>query len=125
MPAGTVYGNIVNCNVKNAQVFGSYWRAGILAAQFNSGNIIDCTVEKCEVYSGSAVGALVGIINESAGTRKIENCKVIDCVVAKNGGFGGVYDTFFGAAVGLINVSNALWGVGEEDNDVYVDGTLY
>ncbi len=104
---GTLYGNIENCTVKNAQVFGSYWMTGVLAAQFNSGNIKGCTVENCEVYSPSAAGALVGNINETAGVRKIEDCVVKNCAISQNGGFGGDYDLFFNVGVGLININNS------------------
>ena len=140
---GQLYGNIENCTVKNARVFDGYWMAGVLAAQYNSGSIKDCTVEDCKVYSGSAAGALVGVINETAGVRKIENCVVKNCSVAQNGGFGGDYDLFFGVGVGLINVENSeihfngvsiegstvkgeesstLFGF-NESNTVYQDGT--
>lgn len=142
---GQLYGNIENCTVKNAQVFGGYWMTGVLAAQFNAGNIINCTVEDCEVYSPSAAGALVGVINESEGIRKIENCVVKRCTVEQNGGFGGDYDLFFGVGVGLINIngseihfngnsfesnilkgeeSSALYGETSSSNTIYQDGVV-
>ncbi len=141
--ASTLYGNIDNCHVKNAQVFDGYWTAGAIVAQFNSGNITNCTAENCDIYSGSAVGAIVGRINETAGTRKVENCKVINCTIAKNGGFGGNYDLMFGAISGCIYVDNlkvyynnctventtvlgqasdSVCGWQDVSNEIYIDG---
>ena len=105
--AGTIYGNIDNCTVKNSEVIGTYWQTGILAAQYNSGNITNCSVIECDVYSPSAAGAIVGILNETTGERKIENCIVKDCNISANGGFGGDYDNMFGVAVGLVNISSS------------------
>lgn len=117
---GQLYGNIDNCTVKNAQVFGSYWMAGVLAAQFNSGNITNCTVEDSEVYAPSAAGILAGVVNESASIRTIENCVIKNCTVEQNGGFGGDYDLMFGVAVGLINIQNTE----VHFNNVTVEGNI-
>lgn len=106
--AGNMYGDIVNCTVKNSVIKSTYWQAGALVGQYNAGNVTDCTVENCTVSGGSAVGALIGILNESAGERKVEGCTVTNCTVTMNGGFGGAYDDYFGVAVGLINIDNSI-----------------
>lgn len=141
--SGKLYGNVENCHVTNAQVFGSYWQTGVLVGQYSSGNITNCSVIDCKVYSPSAAGAIVGILNETAGERKIENCVVKNCAINANGGFGGNYDLYYGAFVGLINIenssvyfnnctsegntvkgieSNELYGDVESSTTVYVDG---
>lgn len=136
---GGLYGSIDNCHVKNAQVFCGYWQGGIIAGMFNSGNITNCTVEDSEVYGGAAVGVLAGNVNETNTERLFENCVVKNCVVVKNGGFGGDYDKMFGVLVGLINngtgvfnncvienntvlgsASNNFYGL--TDCPVYIDG---
>ena len=143
--SGWIYGNIDGCTVKNSTIASTYWQAGGLAGQYNSGNVTNSTVEDCVISGGSAVGGLLGILNETAGERKVENCTVKNCEVVQNGGFGGVYDTFFGAAVGLINIeestvyfnnctitgttvkgvaSDTLYGVAEESTIVLINGGL-
>ena len=105
--SGQMYGNIDNCTVKNSTVNCTYWQGGGLVAQYNSGNVTNCTVENCTISGGSAVGGLIGILNETAGERKVENCTVKNCTISMNGGFGGDYDKYFGVAVGLINIENS------------------
>ena len=105
--AGNMYGNVTNCVVKNSTITSTYWQGGGLVGQYNNGNVTGCTVENCTISGGSAVGGLIGILNETAGTRKVENCAVKNCDIIMDGGFGGDYDNYFGAAVGLINVENS------------------
>ncbi len=105
--AGNMYGNIDNCTVKGSTINGTYWQTGALCGQYNSGNITNCVVEDCTINGKAAVGGLVGILNESAGVRKIENCTVKACDIVQTGSFGGNYDEMFAAAVGCINISNA------------------
>ena len=141
--AGTVYGNIDNCTVKNAEVTGGYWQVGVIAAQYNSGSITNCTVEGCKVTGPSAVGLFAGIFNENSGTRKFENCKAINCEIVQNYGFGGDYDLMYGVITGCVNTNGAtvhfnnctidnvilkgaasttLYGVVSDSNTVYIDG---
>ena len=105
--AGNLYGNIENCHVSNSSVTCTYWMAGALSGQYNSGNVTNCTVTRTTVTGPAAVGALVGNINETAGERKVENCTVTGCTITQNGSFGGDYDKMFAAAVGLININNS------------------
>ena len=143
--SGWMYGNIDNCTVKNSTITSTYWQGGGLAGQYNQGNVTNSTVENCTVSGGSAIGGLIGILNETAGVRKVENCAVKNCEIIAKNGFGGVYDTFFGAAVGLINIENSeiyfngcsitgttvkgeastsLYGGIEDGTSVYVNGAL-
>ena len=105
--AGNLYGNIDNCHVSNSSVTCTYWMAGAISGQYNAGNITNCSVTETTITGPAAVGALVGVINETKGERKVENCRVTDCTIAQNGSFGGNYDEMFGAAVGLINIENS------------------
>ena len=105
--AGNLYGNIENCHVSNSSVTCTYWMAGALSGQYNSGNVTNCTVTNTTITGPAAVGALVGNINETAGERKVENCTVTGCTITQNGSFGGDYDKMFAAAVGLININNS------------------
>ena len=143
--AGNLYGNIDNCHVANSSVTCTYWMAGALSGQYNAGNVTNCSVANTTVTGPAAVGALVGVVNETAGERKFENCAVTECTIAQNGSFGGNYDLMFGAAVGLINIENskvyftncniknttvkgsastALYGDGSDSNTVYINGAI-
>ena len=100
-----VYGNIENVTVNNCSVEDSYWACGIVAGLYNAGNISNCTVTNSSVKSNGGTGVIVGVINESAGTRKVENCKVENCTVNNTGAYGEAYS---GALVcGMINISNS------------------
>jgi hypothetical protein len=105
--SGNMYGNIENCTVKNSTVNGTYWQTGALAGQYNGGNVIGCTVENCTINGLSAVGGLVGIVNENGGVRKIENCTLKNNVINQTGSFGAYYDKLFGVAIGYINIANS------------------
>ena len=115
---GTVYGNITNCHVKNSTIISTYWQVGGLVGLHNFGDVIGCSAENVKVSAPSAAGALIGLTNES-GNRKFENCSVKDCVIAMNGGFGGVYDQLFGAITGGLNVD----GTSFTFNNCTVEGT--
>lgn len=141
--SGQMYGNIDNCTVKNSTITSTYWQGGGLAGQYNAGNVTKSTVENCKISGGSAIGGLIGILNETSGERKVEDCTVKDCTITRKNGFGGDYDNYFGAAVGIINIENskvyfngctikgvtvngfisdALYGDVEESTTVFVDG---
>ena len=139
-----IYGDIENCHVSNSTIVGRYWQAGSLVAQFNSGIMKECSATNVNVISGSAAGTLIGLVNETGGTRKIENCEVRNCSVSMyDGGFGGDYDEMFGAIAGGLNAENMtvefngcsvtqtivlesessmFYGYKETDVEVYIDG---
>ena len=103
--AAKVYGNIEGVTVNNCSVEDSYWACGIVAGLYNAGNISNCTVTNSSVKSNGGTGAIVGVINESTGTRKVENCKVESCTVNNTGTYGEAYS---GALIcGMINISNS------------------
>ena len=103
--AAKVYGNIENVTINNCSIEDSYWACGLVAGLYNAGNISDCTVTNSSVKSNGGTGAIVGVINETAGTRKVENCKVEGCTVNNTGAYGAIYS---GALVcGMINISNS------------------
>ena len=114
----TSYCDIDNCHIKNAQVFGSYWQAAAISAQWNSGKISNCSVSNSEIYSGAAVGAIAGIAVD-AKPHIIENCKVVDTAVAMNGGFGGKYDKMFGVVLGATYSGNLTLNL----NNIQLEGT--
>ena len=104
--ASTLYGNIENCHVKNAQVFAGYWQAGIMVGQFNGTSIKDCSVVDSEIYAPSAVAAIAGIFTDNNNTDiKFENCVVENCAINQTYSFGADYDVLFGAILGCGNVS--------------------
>ena len=103
--AAKVYGNIENVTVNNCSIEDSFWACGIIAGLYNAGNISDCTVTNSSVKSNGGTGAIVGVINESAGTRSLTNCKVEGCIVNNTGAYG---ETYSGALIcGMINISNS------------------
>ena len=103
--AAKVYGNIENVKINNCSIEDSYWACGLVAGLYNAGNISNCVVTNSSVKSNGGTGAIVGVINESAGTRKVENCKVEGCTVNNTGAYGEVYS---GALVcGMVNISNS------------------
>ena len=105
--AGNMYGDIENVTVKNSVVNGTYWQTGALVGQYNAGNVTNCVVEDCTINGLAAVGALVGIVNETAGERNFVNCTVKNCEINQTGSFGSNYDEMFGVAVGLVNIDNS------------------
>ena len=103
--AAKVYGNIENVNINDCSIEDSYWACGLVAGLYNAGNISNCVVTNSSVKSNGGTGAIVGVINESAGTRKVENCKVEGCTVNNTGAYGEVYS---GALVcGMVNITNS------------------
>ena len=103
--AAKVYGNIENVTINNCSLEDSYWACGLVAGLYNAGNISGCTVTNSSIKSNGGTGAIVGVINESAGTRKVENCNVEGCTVNNTGAYG---ETYSGALIcGMINISNS------------------
>ena len=105
--AAKVYANIENCHVVNSSIEDSYWACGIIAGLYNSGNITNCSVNDCSVKSNGGVGGIVGVINESGGERKIENCTVKNTTVNNTGAYG---ETYSGALMaGMFNAGDATY----------------
>ena len=103
--AAKVYGNIENVTINNCSLEDSYWACGLVAGLYNAGNISGCTVTNSSIKSNGGTGAIVGVINESAGTRKVENCNVEGCTVNNTGAYG---ETYSGALIcGMINISDS------------------
>jgi hypothetical protein len=103
--AAKVYGNIENITINDCTIEDSYWACGLVAGLYNAGNISNCTVTNSSIKSNGGTGGIVGVINESAGTRKVENCKVENCTINNTGAYGEGYS---GALIcGMINISNS------------------
>ena len=99
--AGNVYSNIDNCHLVECTLEDSYWACGLIAGLYNSGNITNCSVDGCNVQSNGGTGGIVGVINESAGERKVENCVVKNTTVNNLGSYG---ESYSGALVcGIFN----------------------
>ena len=103
--AGTVYADIEGVHVNNCSIEDSYWACGIIAGHYNSGSVKDCTVTNSSVKSNGATGAVVGLLNETAGTRSFTNCKVTGCTINNTGIYGAAYSG--AAVVGMININNS------------------
>ena len=100
-----VYGNIENCHVIDCTLEDSYWACGLIAGLYNAGNISNCSATNSTVKSNGGTGAIVGVVNETAGTRSFTNCVVTGCTVNNTGAYGEAY---CGALVcGMINISNS------------------
>ncbi len=103
--AAKVYGDIVNCHVIDSTIEDSYWACGIIAGLYNNGSIYDCTVTDSSVKSNGGVGGIVGVMNETAGTRGCYNCAITGSTVHNTGAYG---ESYSGALVcGLLNISNS------------------
>lgn len=105
--AGNVYANIENVNVNNSSIEDSNWACGIIAGLYNSGNISNCSVINSSVKSNGGTAAIAGVINESAGTRKIENCQVEGTTVHNTGVYGEDYSSAL--FVGVFNAGNTVY----------------
>ena len=103
--AGKVYSNIENCHVVNSVIEDSYWACGIIAGLYNNGNIEGCTVTNSSIKSNGGTGGIVGVINETAGTRTIKGCKVNNTTVNNTGAYGEGYSAAL--ICGLINIENS------------------
>ena len=103
--AGKTYANIENVTVNNCSIEDSFWACGLVAGLYNSGNVSNCTVTNSSVKSNGGTAAVVGVVNETAGTRSFTNCKVEGCTINNTGVYGEVYS---GAVIaGMINISNS------------------
>ena len=103
--AAKVYGNIDNCHLVDCSIEDSYWACGGIAGLYNSGSITNCTVDGCSIKSNGGTGGIVGVINETPGTREVKNCTVRNSIVNNTGLYG---ETYSGALVcGMIYISNS------------------
>ena len=111
------YGDIKNVHVNNCSIEDGYWACGLIAGLYNAGNISDCSATNSKVTSNGGTGAIIGVLNETAGTRSFTNCKVVGCTINNTGVYG---EPYAGAAiVGLINISNStveFIGCEQKDN---------
>ncbi len=116
--AGRHYGSIENCHVMNSVVESDYWAAGGIVGLYNSGSIKDCTVTNVSIKSNGGTGGIVGVVNETLGTRTIENCHVYNSTIKNTGTVGEAYT---GAGiVGMINIYNSTVNI----TGCTVDATL-
>ena len=115
------YGDIKNVHVKNCSIEDSYWACGLIAGLYNAGNISDCSATNSHVTSNGGTGGIVGVLNETAGTRTFTNCKVVGCTINNTGIYGEVYA---GAAIaGMINIENStVKFIGCEQKDNIFEG---
>ena len=103
--AGKTYCNIDNCHVVNSTIEDSFWACGLIAGHYNSGSVSNCSATNSTVKSNGGTGAIVGLLNESAGTRSFTNCTVTGCTVNNTGIYG---ESYSGALIcGMINISNS------------------
>lgn len=86
-----VYGNIENCHVVDCTLEDSYWACGLIAGLYNAGSVTNCSATNSSVKSNGGTGAIVGVLNEDAGTRSFTNCVVSGCTVNNTGAYGEVY----------------------------------
>ena len=119
--AAKIYGDITNCHVINCSIEDSYWACGLIGGLYNAGSVSNCSATNSEVKSNGGTGAIIGVVNESAGTRSFTNCVVTGCTVNNTGDYGEVY---CGALVcGMINISNStVKFVGCKYNDNIKEG---
>ena len=89
--AGNVYANIENCHVVNCTLEDSYWACGLIAGLYCSGSVSNCSVTNSSIKSNGGTGAIVGVLNEDAGTRSFTNCVVSGCTVNNTGIYGEIY----------------------------------
>ena len=99
--AANVYSNIENVHVNNCSIEDSYWACGIIAGMYNNGSVTDCTVTNSSVQSNGGTGGIVGVINETGGTRSLVNCSVSNSTINNTGVYGAAYTG--GALVGIFN----------------------
>ena len=103
--AAKIYGNIENCHVVDCKIVDTYWACGLIAGLYNAGKIQNCTVTDSSVKSNGGVGGIVGVINETAGTRGVYNCTVANTTVHNTGVYGEGYSAAL--VCGMINISNS------------------
>ena len=102
-----IYGDIINCHVKNARSYGYVWQIGGIVGLHSTGSIKNCSIENStvECYYYGAVGALVGTLNESA-SGQFTDCSVKNVQLIKEGNNPEYadYDTLFGIIAGYSEV---------------------
>ena len=103
--ASNVYSNIENCHVVDCTLEDSYWACGLIAGLYCSGNVSNCSVTNSSVKSNGGTGAIVGVVNETPGTRSFTNCVVTGCTVNNTGIYGEGYSAAM--VCGMINIANS------------------
>ena len=99
--AANTYASINDITVKDCSIEDSYWACGIVAGLYNAGDITNCTVTNSSVKSNGGTGGIVGVINETTGTRTLKNCSVKNSTVNNTGAYGETYSG--GCLVGMFN----------------------
>ena len=107
--AANTYTQIESISVNNCSIEDSYWACGIIAGLYNSGSVSNCKVTNSSVKSNGGTGGIVGVINESAGERKIENCSVSNSNINNTGAYGEAYSG--GGLVGIFNADGATYKI--------------
>lgn len=119
------YANIENVHVDACSIEDSYWACGLIAGMHNSGSVAGCTVTNSSVKSNGGTGAIVGVLNETGGTRSFTKCSVTGSTINNTGVYGEPYS---GAAlVGMINISNATVKFKDcsQSGNTFVGGHVY
>ena len=101
--AAKPYGNIENCHIKNCTITSSYWACGGLAGLYNSGSVSNCSADNVTVSCAGGTGILIGVVNETSGSRNFTNCHVINCNIINWGAYGATYGA--GMIAGMFNTS--------------------
>jgi len=103
--AANTYTNIENVHVKDCSIEDSYWACGLIAGLYNSGSVTNCSATNSSAKSNGGTAAIVGVVNESEGTRSFTDCKVEGCTINNTGVYGEAYSA--AAIVGIINTDNS------------------
>ncbi len=103
--AAKVYSNIENVEVKGSSIEDSHWACGIVAGLYNNGSVSNVTVTNSSVKSNGGTGGIVGVMNESAGTRGFYNCSISNSTVNNTGAYGEGYSAAL--ICGMLNIENA------------------
>ena len=103
--AANTYCNIENVTVDRCSIEDSHWACGIVAGLYNSGSVSNVTVTNSSVKSNGGTGGIVGVMNESAGTRGFYNCSISKSTVNNTGAYGESYSAAL--ICGMLNIEGA------------------
>ncbi len=106
--AANLYGNIVNCHIKNSTVYSTGIRVGGLVGIHNGGDMANCTATNVKVKGLHSVAALVGFCNET-NNRRYSDCTVNTAEITNT--YAGTYATGYkqhGSIVGCVSVNLTL-----------------
>ena len=103
--AANTYCNIEYVTVNRCSIEDTYWACGIVAGLYNSGSVSNVTVTNSSVKSNGGTGGIVGVMNESAGTRGFYNCSISNSTVNNTGAYGESYSAAL--ICGMLNIDDA------------------